>query len=224
MLNRPKINFILDALMFLCASAVGGTGFLIRYDLITGRERWDKYATNVELSFWGMDRHEWGQIHLVLIFILMGLLALHIILHWDMIPGLWRKLIGRQKVRWIIATVFIAAALLLLLFPFMVDPKVGAGGQGEGRGVESQTVAIPTQEASPGQTAAPATATEITVDIKGFMLLSEVAKTYNVPAEYLKEKLSIPQTESAEQRLGWLATSYGFTMSKVEGIVIEYLR
>ncbi|MBU0567408.1 DUF4405 domain-containing protein, partial [bacterium] len=87
MSDKSKVNFVIDALMFLCMMAITGTGFLMKFVLIPGQERWVKYGRNVELLLLGIDRHEWGAIHLVLGFILLGLLVIHIILHWKMILG-----------------------------------------------------------------------------------------------------------------------------------------
>ena len=47
---RPRINFLINALMFLCAAAMGGIGFLLRYDLVTGEQRQAIYGSNVRLS------------------------------------------------------------------------------------------------------------------------------------------------------------------------------
>lgn len=133
MFDKLKINFVIDALMFLCIMAITGIGFLIKFVLIPGQERWVKYGRNVELSLFGMDRHEWGEIHLVLGFVLIGLLVLHIILHWKMILCLYRKLIGSQRARRIIAAVFIIVSLIGLIFPFIVRPEVQGLSRGEGR-------------------------------------------------------------------------------------------
>ena len=63
-------------------SVIIGTGFLIKYTLISGQERWDVYGRKVELYLLGLDRHQWGMIHLILGFVLMGLLIAHIVFHW----------------------------------------------------------------------------------------------------------------------------------------------
>jgi len=226
-INRPKFNFVIDALMFLVTAAMGGIGFLLRYDLISGEERWAKYGSNVRLTFWGLERHDWGTIHLILAFVLVGLLVLHIVFHWNMIPGLYRRLIGHRKARWLVLTIFIIASIFLLLFPFMVNPVVGEsrGGQGQGRGLgielPRKTVQIAESPTShPDEVEMP---TQSPTVVRGYMMLSEVAEQYDVPMEYLKEQLGIPESESSNQRIGWLINSYGFTMSKVRAVINDYL-
>lgn len=134
MFNKSKTNFVIDALMFLFMMAIAGIGFFMKFILIPGKERWVKYGRNVELYLFGMDRHEWGTIHLILGLTLLGLLVLHIVLHWKMILNLYRCLIGSHIARKIIASVFIIACLILLISPLIIKLEVQELGRGEGRG------------------------------------------------------------------------------------------
>lgn len=80
-MHKSILNFSINAVMALCMSAIIGIGFLIKYTLISGQERWDVYGKNVELYWYGMDRNQWGLFHLILGFVLMVLLVAHIVLH-----------------------------------------------------------------------------------------------------------------------------------------------
>ena len=102
-MNKAKLNFVIDALMFLCMTAIAGLGFLMKYVLLPGRESTIKYGRRVDLSLLGLDRHDWGAIHLYLGFLLLALLVLHIVLHWNMIPGLFARLVATSRQRWKIA-------------------------------------------------------------------------------------------------------------------------
>jgi hypothetical protein len=132
-MNKAKLNFAIDALMFLCMAAIAGLGFLMKYVLLPGRESTIKYGRRVELSLLGLDRHDWGAIHLYLGFLLLALLVLHIVLHWNMIPGLFARLIANSRQRWSIALVFVALAAALLVFPFLISPEVKDADAGQGR-------------------------------------------------------------------------------------------
>jgi hypothetical protein len=132
MVDKPKLNFIFDALMFLVMMAMAGLGFLMKYVLIPGKERWVKYGRNVDLTLLGWDRHDWGDLHLYLGFTLLGLLILHIILHWKQIVGLFQRLIPPER-RTLILLVFLLLAALLIYFPFLMTPEVGELGRGLGR-------------------------------------------------------------------------------------------
>ena len=60
------------------------------------------------------------------------------------------------------------------------------------------------------------------IEVKGYMKLSEVASKYNVPCSYLKKNLGIPQSTSDDQKLGWLRKKYDFKMSEVELMIEKY--
>lgn len=132
MIDKPKLNFIIDALMFLVMMAMAGLGFLMKYVLIPGKERWVKYGRNVDLTLLGWDRHDWGALHLYLGFTLLGLLILHIILHWKQIVGLFQRFISPER-RTLVLLVFVLLAVLLIYFPFLMTPEVGELGRGMGR-------------------------------------------------------------------------------------------
>ena len=132
-MKKTTFNFIIDAMMFLCIMAMSGIGFLIKFVLLPGRESQIKYGRNVDLLFLSMDRHEWGTIHLILGFVLFGMLIIHVVLHWNMIVNIYSQLIGARKFRIMLAAVFIIVAIILGSFPFMVNLDVQERGQGKGR-------------------------------------------------------------------------------------------
>ncbi|MFZ5452155.1 MAG: DUF4405 domain-containing protein [Thermodesulfobacteriota bacterium] len=133
-MDRTNFNFVIDALMFLCMAALAGLGFLMKYALIPGREAWAKYGRSVQLTWLGWDRHDWGQIHLYLAFILLGLLVIHIYLHWQMILGLYARLIPAPETRRRLAYALLIITMVFLLLPFVVSPTLEDQGRGGGRG------------------------------------------------------------------------------------------
>ena len=133
-MEKGKLNLIIDALMFILLMAIAGLGFLMKYVLIPGKETFAVYGRHVELYLWGMDRHDWGAIHLYLAFTLLGVLVIHIILHWQMIVGLFGRLIASPKVRTRIAFAILLLTVILLYFPFLITPEVQERGPGQGRG------------------------------------------------------------------------------------------
>jgi hypothetical protein len=133
-MDRSKLNFVIDALMFLTLMAIAGLGFLMKYILPPGREVMLRYGRNVELTWLGWDRHDWGSIHLYLAFTLLGLLVVHLILHWSMILGLLSRLLPDPRLRTRVAVAFLILSLLLIYVPFLITPEEGPRGRGLGRG------------------------------------------------------------------------------------------
>jgi len=133
-MKKSKLNLIIDTLLLLCITAIGGIGFLMKYVLIPGYQRWEIYKQNVDLFFCGMGRHQWGTIHLVIGYVFLALLVLHIILHWGMIVGIYRTLVPSRFARRVIAVILVLLTILLLIFPFIVQPEIQERGFGKGRG------------------------------------------------------------------------------------------
>jgi hypothetical protein len=133
MIEKSKLNFTVDALMFVFMMALAGIGFLMKFDLIPGKERWLQYGRNVNLFWLGLDRHEWGTIHLVLGYILLGLLLLHIILHLRWIFNIYERVLTNRTIRILLATLFIIVSFLMILFSFIITPHVEEMGSGTGR-------------------------------------------------------------------------------------------
>lgn len=133
-MNKGTLNFWIDAVMFLCMAALAGIGFLMKYVLIPGKEAWVVYGKKVELSWLGMDRHAWGAVHLYLGFLLLGLLLLHIMLHWQIIIGLFRKSFAPANLRSGVAISYVILCAFLLLFPFFINPDIDDSEPGKGRG------------------------------------------------------------------------------------------
>lgn len=157
-MDKLKLNFIIDALMFLCLMAMAGLGFLMKYTLPPGRALWAKYGRNLDLSWLGWNRHDWGDIHLYLAFALLALLVIHLILHWQQILGLFRRLVPDPRRRYRLALVFLLLSLLLIYFPFLITPEMHPRGRGGGGGPRSKitgatglaVAALPPSPASAG--------------------------------------------------------------------------
>jgi hypothetical protein len=133
-MKKPKLNLVIDALLLLCLAAIAGIGLLMKYVLVPGYLRWEIYGRNVDLFLYGLDRHQWGTIHLIIGLVFLSLLVLHIILHWQMIVGIYRGLIPNRFARWMTALVLICITILLLSFAYFVKPEVIEQGRGKGRG------------------------------------------------------------------------------------------
>jgi len=95
--------------------AMAGIGVLIKYVLVSGK--------NINLLFWGLDRHEWGTIHLIVSLTFMLLLVLHIVFHWKMITCLIKRPIPSNTVRaWFNVSVPIFG-FILFFFAFLIIPE-----------------------------------------------------------------------------------------------------
>ena len=231
-MKKSTINFIIDVLMFICMAAIAGIGFLIKYTLISGQERWSVYGENVELYLFGMDRHEWGSIHLIIGFVLLGLLVLHIILHWKLVVCIYNRIIQRKLVNRTVAILFTIICALFIISPFLVKPTVYKIEQGSGRQISSDTIRTVEESNTISQHEKEELNNAKSIkkhhhdhsefEIKGYMTLEEVSGRYKVPTNVIKTKLNIPETIPDNQRMSWLRKKYKIEMSDVKKIVQEY--
>lgn len=146
-MQKGRWNFYIDILMFFCMAAIAGLGFLMKYVLLPGKEAWASYGKKVDLTWLGLDRHAWGAIHLYLGFVLLGLLVLHLVLHWQLIVSLWQKYVPAGRFRSWATVAFLLICGLLFLLPFFIRPEV-ADSLPSGRG-ESHSRVLPQQLQAP---------------------------------------------------------------------------
>ena len=231
-MKKSTINFIIDVLMFICMAAIAGIGFLIKYTLISGQKRWIVYGDNVELYLFGMDRHEWGSIHLIIGFILLGLLVLHIILHWKLVVSIYNRIIQRKLINRTVTILFTAICALFIILPFFIKPEISKIEHGRGRQISSDTI-LTNEESNMTNQHDKEELNHIksikihqhsnsAFEIKGYMTLEEVSKKYKVPTNVIKKKLNIPESVPDNQRMSWLRKKYNIEMSDVKEIINEY--
>ncbi len=114
-------------------AAIGGIGLLMEYKLVSGEERWERYGSNPDLYMWGWDRHQWGDLHLILGYLFFGLLFFHIFLHWSQIKGIYQVMIKSKSRQVVLVSVFAITSLFLLFFAFLSPIDVVPLKEGEGR-------------------------------------------------------------------------------------------
>jgi len=229
-MDKSKTNFLIDAVMFICMMAIAGIGFLMKFVLIPGKERWIKYGRNVDLYLFGLDRHEWGTVHLIVGLVLLGLLFFHIVLHWGMVVNIYRRLVPQKSIANVIAILFVIPCIIFILIPFFLSPEVHESMEGkrigeQKRGMikkENNTKTFEDSHFMESRKKIQHPSSEKLKEIRGNMTLGEVALRCSVPIEYLKEGLGIPLSASNDERLGQLKKQYGFRMSDLRRLIDKY--
>jgi len=142
-LDKTRVNFVIDCLLMIVLAAIAGIGFMLAWNIPRGRVRNVLYGHDKELFFLGLDRQGWSDVHLVLALVMLGLMVLHIILHWNQIVCMYRRLIGSAAARRALAWVFSILCLLLLFYPLAIKPEIRqlAAGESGFRGMKLQAAA-----------------------------------------------------------------------------------
>jgi hypothetical protein len=236
--NKTKIHLLIDAVMFLQMMAIAGIGFMIKYVLVAGFKRYDIYGRDVDLTFWGLDRHEWGSIHLYISFSFLFLLILHIVLHWDTIVCIFKKMVLNHKTRLIIVLSFLLLSILFIVGPLFIKPDLIAWQENHhrhhpGNQTMPQNNSNNTQNDFKATKTTPEKNKEKTlemqkthenhenlqsVEVYGYMTINEVATKFNIEAAEICKKANIPE-KYANEKLGRLKKMYGFRLSDIKNIV-----
>lgn len=111
-MRKPAVNFLVDSLAFTSFIFLVSTGILMYWILPAG----EGY-----LSVWGMNRHDWGEIHFWIAVSFLALIGTHLILHWSWITSMVAgksKLLTKSKQRILMAVISILIILFLALAPF----------------------------------------------------------------------------------------------------------
>ncbi len=238
--DQSKLNLSIDIIMLLLLMPLAGIGFLIKYVLIPGMQRNERYGADVELEFWGLTRHQWGSVHLIISIVFLVLLLIHIILHWKMIVCIFRRMVPNKTLRTTSATLIAGIGFLLIAFPLFVKPEIvtreslhlnrkfkqeahraatPGGIRKEGsKEVEKDTVVSPAGLNKPEQALTETVFADR--EINGSQTLQFVADKYGIPAEKLAADLSIP-SDRAGEKLGRLRKQYAFTMDDVRKSILK---
>lgn len=231
--DQSKLNLSIDTVMLLLLMSLAGIGFLIKYVLIPGIQRNERYGSNVDLEFWGFTRHEWGSIHLIIGIVFLVLLIIHIILHWEMIVCIFRRMIPNKILRTVSATLLTGVSLILIAFPLFVRPELiereplhqnRQKRQSVSEGTTVNTEPVDSVFSKSNSAAGTAYHQEDHVfaepEINGSQTLQSVADAYGIPADKIASDLNIPLFRIGE-KLGRLRKQYEFTMDDVRNSVLK---
>jgi hypothetical protein len=86
--RRSTLTWVVDLAAFVGVVLLVATGFLMRYVLPAGSGSPQGLGTGPRAAarpitlILGLTRHEWGEVHFWIAVGLMGILALHLLMHW----------------------------------------------------------------------------------------------------------------------------------------------
>jgi hypothetical protein len=211
MKDKGKVNLVLDALLFLALMAMVGIGLLMKYVLLPGREANAAYGRPVSLTLLGWDRHEWGSVHLVIGFVFLGLLGLHVALHWKTILCLLRRLVPQRAPRIVAASVFVLVGAVAASFALFVAPEVVSRHRHH---AHADDYGAPHERAGRRHTRRGR-------DVRGRWTLAEAAQYAGVPVVQLKAELGLPAATPDDVSLGQLRRQYGWSMAEMRLTIVE---
>lgn len=246
--DKAKLNLTIDIILFFLLMAMAGLGFLIKYTLLSGEKRNAIYGNNVNLELLGMDRHQWGTVHLIVSIVFVIFIVLHIIFHWKMIVAFFKILIPNQIIRMLFSIFISVVGLFLFVFGFVVNPEqVQHDNLYRNRTVSTSNASLQTNMDDFTFTEDKAFTTIKNKDVRktpedhskqgekqhknhiyieeyevlGSQSISYVSDKYGVPGIYICNELGIP-THYQSEKLGRLRKKYNFSMPDVSRAIVKY--
>ena len=194
-MKRNTINFLIDVLLFVLMYVLIVTGLIMYFVLPPGSR-----GGGGRLLLWGWNRHDFGDLHFYLALVLIGLLFLHIIMHWNWFCCTLNRLMKRTDPGHVKVFVYSVVFLVLLMFGTLVflvwtDRLVK---QSQGFGVYCGPQRSEHEDARCDE------CFREKIHIDGRTTLAEAAEAGDLSMEQIKQKLNLPDEEEPDEQLGRL--------------------
>ena len=170
------------------------TGIILRFALPPG--------TNRLLALWGLTRHQWGDLHFWLALAALGVVIIHLILHWTWVVSVVRRWLigggqgapsGRARVWAAVATIVVLSLSLAGFWKWSlasVRPVEASPQTGDAVGTESDR-------------------------LRGSMTLADAASTLGRSVPEVRARLGLPANTPDTDRLGQIARNKGIDMQEL---------
>jgi len=150
-------------------------------------------------TIWQLDRHEWGDIHFWVSVIFFAILSLHLLLHWRWI---FSVIAGRSNersgYRFGVGIVSFIAVIALALSPLFAPVEIDLSTKGKSAHKYKDS------------------------SIRGTMTFREVEELTGVPAKYIFRMMNLPESISAEQRIGSIKNKFAYEIKDIREVVKGY--
>ncbi|MDF1582423.1 MAG: DUF4405 domain-containing protein [Methyloprofundus sp.] len=118
-MNRVSVNFIIDAIALIGFVFLAVTGVLMYYILPPG--------SGAYMSLWGLNRHDWGELHFCVSLLFFAVLSVHLVLHWRwIICALKGKASDKSGVRLGLGLLGLVILIAFAVAPFFASPEYKA--------------------------------------------------------------------------------------------------
>lgn len=245
-ISNSKLNLSIDLIMFVVLMAISGIGFMIKYVLIPGFKRNEIYGKDVELYYWGLDRHQWGNIHFIVSLVLLILLLLHIVFHWKQIVGIFKRMVVSKTWRLVFVLAFVFISIALGIMPFFVKPQIDYSHKAHHEQLNTQKSEKHEQDSTqmlinsePVTKPSPINSQVHTnidpknekvehyknngtdeIEVYGYMTINDLAEKYNVSAWELDSCINLPKSNN-DEKLGRLRRKYAFQLNDIRNYIAK---
>jgi len=130
-MDKIRLKYFIDALLFICIVGLAGIGFLQGFFLVEG-----PVADISKKYFLGLHTHQWGHLHFYISIAFAVLVIIHLILSWNWIKSCTKKIFKKSWGTALIGMVVLSLILPLILWLFSTKnaEKYAEFGTRSGRG------------------------------------------------------------------------------------------
>ncbi|MFW5699436.1 MAG: DUF4405 domain-containing protein [Bacteroidota bacterium] len=244
--NNSQLNMVIDLVLFILLLAITGLGLLIKFCLLPGYERNVSYGSAIDLEFLGLNRHQWGTVHLYVSLVFIALLIVHIVLHWKTINTIISRLIPKYMLRKALYLSLLILSIMTCVGPFLLNPTIVPATtlhrQRGGTDLRKKNIAPGNRTAPYQELTAPLGYKETASynnsrlnkvkgsgkgqhrqqnrEIRGSLTLEEVASRYNLDSKKLAHALNVP-VQRKNEHLGHLCREFNFSLNQVREYIEE---
>ncbi len=234
-MKRSNLNFIVDGIAFIGLVALITTGLVMRFVVppLKRGEGGDLPHT----MLWGLDRHQWGEVHFWIATGLMAIMVIHLFLHWKWIVSVVQGKPGEGSgIRAFLGILSLVVLLIAAALPFLspTEQKTHSGKPSTSKKHRAipnaqdpfleEIMELQREFNTEEQPSLRESGKENVqaMNIRGGMTLQEVEDVTGVPVQFLLEQLKLPEDTASDEKLGRLRKQYEFDMQDVRTLVKEY--
>lgn len=218
-MSRTALNAIVDAVAYAGLVLLASTGLMLRWQMPPGSGGLHGMGSGAGAGrrpvtvVWGLSRHEWGSVHYWIAVVLIGVLAVHLLLHWKWIVCVLRgkphaDVSGGRFALGIAGLILVTLlAVAPLLTPAQTAPRSELLKRSSGDQQTDLMGVKEDQKTIEGET------------IRGSMTLEEVASQSGVSVSDILESLRLPSDTAPSEQVGRLLRTHGLDMSKLRQAV-----
>jgi len=197
-MRKANLNFIVDAIAFVAFVLLASTGLLMEFLLPSESGHFSR--------LWGMNRHDWGEVHFWIAIVLLICIAVHLLLHWRWVVTMVKgKVSQKTKGRTVIAVVSLLVLFGLAAAPFLGTIKISetpADLPHRGKNASHEESDMP--------------------QIDGTVTLEEIQKQTGVSPAVILQELGLPPETPVDATLGRLRKEHSFRIHTVRDIVRKF--
>lgn len=200
-MGRNTLNFLTDSVAAATMLGMVASGIILRFALPPGSTR--------SFELWGLTRHQWGDLHFWLAIAALGVVIIHLALHWTWIVSVVRRwFVGRaQGAPSARARTWAAVATVLLLI-------LCVGGFWK-LSVASVVAIEPRSASTEANQHDDAENSSEGERVRGSMTLAEVAEVLGCSTSEVRTRLGVSDETADTERLGQIAKQQGVDMQGV---------